>query len=350
MSRNSKKKRDLKKHKVPKNQHEHNPVLTDMNIKIDHMMFKPGDFGIENGIKAFKNICEKDPDLAISRAKVFNIEAIENQVLSITKENSEQLLHGMKLGLSKRINYNPRKHQAFVYRIRGQHLEFIIPDKQGSRHNDVELPIYCEAEDDLQCHILDMGFPTYDNCLFIGKDIIIHTVHQWDASGFKWWECDSWYPAGRYKHSICGVQELPTSISFNPLNCSSGIALTDIYQSRERHLKRSIPFRASMLMWSLMNNRPELKYVQPKRRNAPKYREFSDDHNNIIIDIAHKKLTRGRVQEPLSGIKKKYHLVRSHLRRLKNGKVITIKAHYRGDESLGIVEKDYTVIDTGNVI
>jgi hypothetical protein len=44
-----------------------------------------------------------------------------------------------------------------------------------------------------------------------------------------------------------------------------------------------------------------------------------------------------------SGVGKAYHLVRTHQRRLRSGKIIPVRAHHRGDKAKGIIEKTYKV-------
>lgn len=39
----------------------------------------------------------------------------------------------------------------------------------------------------------------------------------------------------------------------------------------------------------------------------------------------------------------RYHMCRGHYRHLKSGKVVFVKAHYRGGKDLGIVHKDYAI-------
>lgn len=44
-----------------------------------------------------------------------------------------------------------------------------------------------------------------------------------------------------------------------------------------------------------------------------------------------------------TGVGKAYHLVRTHPRRLKSGKIVMVRAHHRGDKDRGIIQKTYNV-------
>ena len=69
--------------------------------------------------------------------------------------------------------------------------------------------------------------------------------------------------------------------------------------------------------------------------------EIIEDTTSKIVLRTLPEASEGRRSGPQAP--KRRHGVRSHLRRLRSGKVVKVKAHWRGDEGLGIVESDYEV-------
>lgn len=72
-----------------------------------------------------------------------------------------------------------------------------------------------------------------------------------------------------------------------------------------------------------------------------KLKELSDEHKTYRV--RYDKPTEGNRASPLFYSPRRNHEVRGHFRNYKSGKRVWIPNHKRGDESLGIITKDYVV-------
>jgi hypothetical protein len=77
--------------------------------------------------------------------------------------------------------------------------------------------------------------------------------------------------------------------------------------------------------------------------------KFKASLMNALPKWEHKVLSVDMYSNGFSGVGngsargKRFHAVRKHLRRLASGKSIFVKPHFRGDKSLGVIDKDYLI-------
>lgn len=81
---------------------------------------------------------------------------------------------------------------------------------------------------------------------------------------------------------------------------------------------------------------PMRKYTTSEFRNKPKF-----EHKELVIQMYDTGTGDGNSTGRSSGTK--FHSVRKHLRRYKDGKLVWIKAHFRGAKEHGVVNKDYKI-------
>ena len=67
------------------------------------------------------------------------------------------------------------------------------------------------------------------------------------------------------------------------------------------------------------------------------------EHKTLVVNLTQEeKQIIDEARE--SGVQgKRFHAVRSHVRRLASGKMTIVKSHFRGDKSLGVIQKDYKI-------
>ena len=123
----------------------------------------------------------------------------------------------------------------------------------------------------------------------------------------------------------------------------------DYNELMEEHMQQSmIPMDSVMTSYInimvYMNCIKEVKEIQNKRnsyeRNTPKvYHTFKTLTVDPTVIMKHSKSVCS-----YQGHKNRYHSVRGHWRTYKSGKKVWINNFNRGDESLGVIEKQYKVI------
>ena len=83
----------------------------------------------------------------------------------------------------------------------------------------------------------------------------------------------------------------------------------------------------------------KIKHTTSELRRQPKF-----THKVLRLDLYGNDSFTGGVIEEGKGVA--FHSVRKHLRRLANGKLTWVKAHFRGSKSHGTVYKDYDIDPT----
>tara|TARA_R100000231_G_scaffold5732_2_gene8770 strand:+ start:18414 stop:19616 length:1203 start_codon:yes stop_codon:yes gene_type:complete len=86
-----------------------------------------------------------------------------------------------------------------------------------------------------------------------------------------------------------------------------------------------------------------VKHTVSELRREPKF-----THKTLTLDLYGSSQQKGGVIEEGKG--KAFHSVRKHLRRLANGKLTWVKAHFRGSKDHGTVFKDYDIDPTKPII
>jgi hypothetical protein len=77
------------------------------------------------------------------------------------------------------------------------------------------------------------------------------------------------------------------------------------------------------------------KYKSSTMNALPKW-----EHKVLTVDLYASGSSSGGNGQ---GNGKRFHAVRKHLRQLNSGKKVFVKPHFRGDKSIGVVEKDYLI-------
>lgn len=67
------------------------------------------------------------------------------------------------------------------------------------------------------------------------------------------------------------------------------------------------------------------------------------EHKTLTIHLNRRMTAEKAALRTLTGAKKRWHTVRTHLRHLKSGKIVKVREHERGEEKLGKVTKTYRV-------
>tara|TARA_R110002020_G_scaffold297278_3_gene513080 strand:+ start:888 stop:2201 length:1314 start_codon:yes stop_codon:yes gene_type:complete len=99
---------------------------------------------------------------------------------------------------------------------------------------------------------------------------------------------------------------------------------------------------AILVQMNEVHNVREVKYQGNTLGESHKIKEFHE-FKTLTIDPSIKSISDYRKRfEPHHN--NKYHSVRGHWRHYKTGKKTWIESHHRGDESLGIIEKEYNVV------
>ena len=71
----------------------------------------------------------------------------------------------------------------------------------------------------------------------------------------------------------------------------------------------------------------------------PKY-----EHKVLRLDLFGDTNSNGNISTGESG-SRAFHAVRKHIRQYSDGKITFVKAHFRGSKDVGVVTKDYEIIN-----
>lgn len=105
-----------------------------------------------------------------------------------------------------------------------------------------------------------------------------------------------------------------------------------------------------LLAYPQLCKQEEVKGKKPMVLESPTAFKDSDlrskptwEHKTLVVNLTkEEKQIIDEARE--SGIQgKRFHAVRSHVRRLASGKMTIVKSHFRGDKSLGVIQKDYKI-------
>ena len=105
-----------------------------------------------------------------------------------------------------------------------------------------------------------------------------------------------------------------------------------------------------LLAYPQLCKQEEVKGKKPMVLESPTGFKDSDlrrkptwEHKTLVVNLTREeKQIIDEARE--SGIQgKRFHAVRSHVRRLASGKMTIVKSHFRGDKSLGVIQKDYKI-------
>lgn len=195
--------------------------------------------------------------------------------------------------------------------------------------------------DTSECNITYPGYPSINNAIFVCKSFIQHVYYSGRGrlGDRQWWHEQVWYPDHGgysivYSHALGCVNN---NMMYNVFNSIYLVCPTKI----RYHVHNIIPFNTSLIIWSILNNRPKLTYVDSTRSNLPQYIHLGDEYSEVIVDLAHNNLKRTKSESTGNGTPRRFHPVRGHYRDIASGERIWISPHNRGDKSLGIITRGY---------
>lgn len=169
------------------------------------------------------------------------------------------------------------------------------------------------------------------------------------AEGYKDWQTMAWGPDYIEKF---GLPPYPYVGLFTDYYKKHGITPENLLFMAEETMGQT---RVTLAALALLNVQRETLHVPAsyrdgrtilRNRTVPRYRP-----SLVVIrpDAIRRVYDRSADAEP-TGIRKREHEVRQHFRTLADGRRVRVRAHQRGDASLGRVEKRYIVEHSPEVI
>lgn len=284
----------------------------------------------------------------ICNAKIIDFSSVEEESLVLDDDISNKITNSLYQQMSDNFNFKFKTPTNFKYLLTSK-LSF-FKSRKGKDIPEIIIP---HTKNPIEVEF-PMGFPTYNNCLFVCNDMIIHIIELQDEFNLKWWDVTVWtivFDKVECVLLIFGTRQEGDILYYNPINL-----LLDYSNNApilvEYHKMLIVPFIIIIKIWTLLNQRKPITYI-PLQGNGTTHKANTNSQESEIITIdinpnINRVLTISNNRS--SGIKKKYHEVATHTRRYKSGKVVQVKSHHRGDPSLGVSNKIHKIIDSRKII
>ena len=311
--------------------------------------FKNNEFNTNSVLNKIKEWRKIDQTSKICSAKIFDFDDISEELLFNSDKSTGEVVSSILQQLMQLYSFKTESDfKNFKYQLSFYNSNLNINFKKDDNCKQIKIPFKIKQPIELE---FPMGFPTYNNCIFVCSDAIFYIFSYKTIENMEYWALTMWLKGENNEPVVTNTMaymttQIGTTLYYNPMNFFISDKPLDI----ETHAWLSSSFIAIIKLWTLLNQRKPITYIQTQGKGRHKSNTNSQESEIIKIDI---NPNINRVM-PISnnrssGIKKKYHEVATHTRRYKSGKVVQVKSHYRGDPSLGVSNKIYKVVDTSQM-
>lgn len=190
----------------------------------------------------------------------------------------------------------------------------------------VQLPLHEDESDSQRV----TGYTDFA-CLFPNDDFKTGSYRQAVGTAFIEGEFQA-----EYADKDAGTIEFQVKLT----NASNKFILRQLSNEAGRIFREDFSMTLTCLKTILSENKIYFEKMDRASRRRIQ-REHNTDKQDKYLVLSLNQKTYASGESLPSGHKKRYHFVRGHTRTYQNGHIVWIKPHWRGDDELGVIMKDY---------